>query len=72
VIGGSADVIPQPSAKVGQKTYCLVSGVVIQIGEATVRREVDGKTFYFCCEACAGYFDANRQRVAKLRSVALR
>jgi YHS domain-containing protein len=44
-----------------------VSGVVIRLTDATVHRELDGARVYFCCEACAGYFDANRERVRALR-----
>jgi YHS domain-containing protein len=53
----------------GDKTYCLVSGVAFQITPASIKREVGGKTLHFCCEGCAGYFDANQERVAKLRKV---
>jgi len=32
---------------------------------------VSGKTIYFCCEGCAGYFDVNRAHVAKTRGLPL-
>jgi YHS domain-containing protein len=67
VIGGSADAVQQPTAKLGQKTYCPVSGVVFRLSDASIQRKVNGKPVYFCCEGCAGYFDAHRERVLKAR-----
>jgi YHS domain-containing protein len=32
---------------------------------------VNGKTVYFCCEGCARYFEANRQRVLEQRGLPL-
>jgi YHS domain-containing protein len=56
-------------AKVGDYTYCLVSGAVFQIKESHFHAEVPGKTVYFCCEGCARYFEANRDHVLKLRGL---
>jgi YHS domain-containing protein len=63
--------VTQPKAKLGDKTYCLVSGVVFKIAESSIKREASGKTLYFCCEGCAGYFDANRERVLQARALRL-
>lgn len=68
MVGRSADVISQPGAQPGQRTYCPVSGVVFKVTSASPHREVDGKPFYFCCEACAAYFSQNEQRVFAMRS----
>lgn len=72
MIGGSADAVQQPNARMGQKTYCPVSGVVFQVSPASIKREVNGKTLYFCCEGCAGWFDANPALVTATRGLALR
>jgi YHS domain-containing protein len=69
VVGGSADAVEQPRAHLGDKTYCPVSGVVFQVRDASIKRAVDGKTLYFCCEGCAGYFDAHRERVTAARGL---
>jgi YHS domain-containing protein len=71
VIGGSADVVQQPNAKAGQKTYCPVSGVAFQISASSIKRTIDGKTIFFCCEGCAGFFDVNRDRVNLTRHLQL-
>jgi YHS domain-containing protein len=64
-------VIEQPGAAVDQKTYCPVSGVAFSVKELSVKRELDGKTIYFCCNGCAEYFDAHREHVIKKRGFAV-
>jgi YHS domain-containing protein len=59
----------QPGAKMGERTYCPVSGVAFKLTDASIHRDYDGKPVYFCCEGCAGYFDVNREKVAKLRGL---
>jgi copper chaperone len=59
----------QPGVARGQKAYCPVSGVVLQVKRTTFKREAGGKTFYVCCEGCARYFDAKRERVLALRGL---
>jgi hypothetical protein len=49
-----------------------VSGVTFTVGPQSVRRHLDGQTLYFCCEACAGYFDAHRARVIAARRLPTR
>jgi YHS domain-containing protein len=61
--------VQQPNAKKGDRTYCLVSGVAFQITEGGIQREVGGKRLYFCCEACAGYFETHREHVAATRGL---
>ena len=58
--GKNARAVIQPAAKVGDYTYCIVSGAVFQIKESHFHTDVNGKTVYFCCEGCARYFEANR------------
>jgi hypothetical protein len=70
VTGGSPDIVVQPGAEVGQKTFCVVSGAAFEVQASSVRREVDGKPVYLCCEACAGYFDAHRDQVVAARGLA--
>jgi hypothetical protein len=62
----------QPGVKAGEKTYCLVSGVVITAGaEGKPSRKTGKHELWFCCAACAGYFDANRDKVLALRGLKL-
>jgi YHS domain-containing protein len=63
-------VVTQPGARVDQRTYCPVSGVVFKVTAASPKREAGGQPFYFCCEACAAYFAANQDRVLALRGLA--
>lgn len=67
VTGGVADVVGQPGAHLGQRTYCAVSGVVLEIKESTPYRDVNGQPLYFCCEACAQHFDGHREQILALR-----
>ena len=69
--GKNARAVIQPGAKVGDYTYCIVSGAVFQIKESHFHTNVNGKTVYFCCEGCARYFEANRQRVLEQRGLPL-
>jgi YHS domain-containing protein len=48
-----------------------VSGVVFPISQTSVTRQVNGKTLWFCCEGCAGYFDEHRARLLELRKLTL-
>jgi copper ion binding protein len=65
----NAAVSPQPGATVGQRVYCPVSGVVLEVSATTPTVEVDGKPIRVCCEGCARYFKANRERVLALRGL---
>jgi YHS domain-containing protein len=47
-----------------------VSGVAFDVKESSARHDLDGKTLYFCCEGCAGYFAENRARVTAARNLA--
>ncbi|MBK9258219.1 MAG: hypothetical protein IPM54_00095 [Polyangiaceae bacterium] len=67
MVGRSADVIPQPDAAIGQRTYCPVSGVAFEISESSPRRDVGGRPVYFCCETCAGHFSKHREHIIELR-----
>jgi copper chaperone len=62
-------IVPQPGAAVGQKVYCPVSGVVLAIKESTLSVAIEGKPVYVCCEGCARYLAANRERVLSLRGI---
>ena len=67
--GQNSKALVQPGAKLGDYTYCLVSGAVFQVKESHFHAEVGGKTVYFCCEGCSRYFAANRDRVLTMRGV---
>ena len=59
----------QPGAQQGQLTYCPVSGVTFKVQPASAKRELDGKTIYFCCESCANYFTEHREHVVAARKL---
>jgi hypothetical protein len=62
----------QPGVEPGQQTYCLVSGVVITAGaELKPARDAGPHKVWFCCEACAQFFDANRERILAARRIRL-
>ena len=65
----ASDAVVQPGGRLGQRTYCPVSGVVFEVKEASSHRDVDGRPIYTCCETCALYFDANRERLLALRGL---
>jgi len=65
-----ADAHPQPGARAGDVVYCPVSGAVFPVSEQSTRREWGGKTLYFCCAACAAYFDAHQAEVLAKRGLA--
>jgi YHS domain-containing protein len=44
-----------------------VSGVVFEVKDSSPRRESGGRTVYFCCETCAGYFSEHAEDVAAAR-----
>jgi hypothetical protein len=59
----------QPGVQVGERTYCPVSGVILPVEEASAHRVDGGARLWFCCETCALYFDANRDRVVAFRGL---
>jgi len=67
MVGGSADAVVQPGAHQGQLTYCPVSGVMFRVQPTSAHRDMDGTPLYFCCESCANYFSAHRERVIAAR-----
>lgn len=69
--GRNPQAVAQPDAEPGQHVYCPVSGAVFRIKEANPRADVNGRTLYLCCDACARYFAQNRDRVLALRGLSL-
>lgn len=69
VTGATTDVVTQPGAHTGQRTYCPMSGVVFEVKATSPRRDGAGAPLYFCCEACAQHFDANRDRILAMRGL---
>ena len=65
--GRNDAAIVQPGAKIGQLTYCPVSGAVFEVKAESPKAEVDGKPMYFCCEACAQHFAKHREEVLAKR-----
>lgn len=70
VEGAGADVVAQPGAVVGDRTYCPVSGAVFEVDADHPHVEVDRHTLWFCCAACARYFAAHRDAVLDARGIA--
>ena len=66
-----ADTRVQPGVAVGDLAYCPVSGAVFRVSGASARREVNGRSLYFCCESCANYFSAHRDEVLAQRGLSL-
>lgn len=60
---------PQPGAVLGEVVHCPVSGAVFRVKEDAVKREVLGKSLYFCCASCAAYFDAHRTEILTARGI---
>jgi hypothetical protein len=69
VEGAHADIIAQPGASLGQRTYCPVSGAVFEIAAEHPHVDVDGRTLWFCCAGCASYFEAHRAEVLAARGI---
>lgn len=59
----------QPGVRLGERTYCPVSGVVFTVKESSAHREVDGRAIYFCCEVCAQYFSEHAAQVVAARGL---
>ncbi len=57
-----SDIVPQPGASPGNLTRCLVSGVVFVVGDGNPKIEHEGKSYYLCCNGCAGKFRENPGR----------
>jgi copper chaperone CopZ len=67
--GENARAVIQPGAKIGQLTYCPVSGVVFEITRTTPSAQVDGRSLYFCCEGCARHFAIAKDDVLAARNI---
>ena len=52
-------IVPQPGAKVGDVTKCLVSGEVFTVTENKPHVNYNGHEIYFCCRRCVGKFQAD-------------
>jgi YHS domain-containing protein len=61
-------VVAQPGASVGQRVYCPVSGVVLEVTAQGAHRDRPDGRWYFCCEPCAVYFTRNEQAIRAARS----
>lgn len=45
-------VVPPGEAKVGDRSYCLVSKEEFVVNADSPKAEYEGKTYYFCCSGC--------------------
>jgi YHS domain-containing protein len=50
------------TAKVGDKSVCIVSGEEITVAADSPKVEHEGKTYYFCCGGCAKKFQADPKK----------
>jgi len=69
VDGPTSGVVAQPAATLGQRTYCPVSGAVFTIDAERPHVDVGGHAIYFCCAACASYFEAHRSAIVDARGL---
>jgi YHS domain-containing protein len=53
----SAIVSPE-NARIGDRTWCIVSGEEFTVTAASPKVEHGGKTYYFCCAGCDTDFAA--------------
>jgi hypothetical protein len=60
--GAEKSVVPMSQAKVGDRTLCPVMNTVFTVLPDSPKAEVDGKTYYFCCDGCANKFKENPKR----------
>ncbi|MFO0739578.1 MAG: hypothetical protein U0270_27010 [Labilithrix sp.] len=60
---------PQPGAVLGEVVHCPVSGAVFRVKEDATKREVLGRSIYFCCASCAAYFDTHRSEILTARGI---
>ena len=65
-----AEAHVQPGASPGDAAYCVVSGAVFRINDATPHRQSRGKTLYFCCQACSAWFAQHEAEVLVKRGLA--
>ncbi len=67
--GEEASAVAQPKARVGDLTYCPVSGAAFQVSESTPSHQVGDHTYYFCCPSCAAHFSEHRGEVLAARGL---
>jgi YHS domain-containing protein len=63
------DVVAQPGANIGQRTFCPVSGAVFRVEATHHHAEIGGQKLWFCCEGCMHYFEQHRAEVLAARRV---
>ncbi|MFO0568660.1 MAG: YHS domain-containing protein [Polyangiaceae bacterium] len=49
-------IVPISEAKLGDRTRCPVTNGVFVVKPDSPKAEVDGKTYFFCCEGCVNRF----------------
>jgi hypothetical protein len=54
-----SDIVPQPGAREGDLTRCVVSGVVFKVSSGNPKTAHAGNDYILCCQACAERFSAN-------------
>jgi hypothetical protein len=69
-----ASARPQPGVEPGETTFCPVSGAVFMVKQESPHFDVtvrgESKKLYFCCEACAKWFQEHRDEVLSKRGLA--
>ncbi|MBK7398265.1 MAG: YHS domain-containing protein [Myxococcales bacterium] len=55
-------VVPPGEAKVGDRSYCLVSKEEFVVNADSPKAEYEGKTYYFCCSGCDKAFSKDPKK----------
>lgn len=58
----SSAVVAPGEAKVGDKTFCLISKEEFVVTASSPKAEYEGKTYYFCCPGCDAKFKADPKK----------
>ena len=51
-----ADLKPFGESKLGDRQKCPISGEVFTVTDTSPKAELNGKTYYFCCQHCVQKF----------------
>lgn len=58
----NAPLVKPGEAKLGDRTTCPVSGETFTVASDSPKVELDGKTYFFCCNDCVGDFQKEPQK----------
>lgn len=55
-------VVAPGEAKIGDKSFCLISKEEFVVTASSPSAEYEGKTYYFCCPGCDSKFKADPKK----------